>query len=151
MANTSRLSLQCQVSQSLIKADKKKGDSVIVTRFMGLGTVGLFKNFSKPLEDVVFKTVCWETVKTGQIVNVWVMILRDTKTGIEFARIKGCVIENIVIKSKDGELEVTISIQHRHSTQQPSLEAAISALVTLELEPDVEILPGAMDAEPAEE
>ena len=149
MAGKTGLSLQCRLVQSCIKEDKVKGDAVIVTKFVGEAIEGLFKKFSNQLEDLVFKTRCWETVKTGQLEDAWVMVLRDGKSDEEFARIKACIIENVAVKFKDGELEVTMTIQHRHSRQQPSLEAAISTTVMLVLEKDTEILPGAVDAEEA--
>jgi len=150
MSAKSGISLQCRLVQSLIKEDKTKGDAVIVTKFVGEAIVGLFKKFNTQLEDTVFKTAFWDSLKTGTIADLWVMTLKDAKSDEEFATIKGAVIDNIVIKLKEEGPEVTITVQHRHSKQQPSLEAAISTSVMLYLEKDIEILPGVADAEQSE-
>lgn len=151
MAAKAGINLQCKLVSSFLKEDKGKADAVVVTKFSGEAVKGLFRNFSKQLEEMVFETGCWSKITTGTVEDRWVMRMKDSRTDEQFVEIKNTIIKDMVVKvGKENVLEVAVAIQHGQTKQQPSLESAISTTVLLQLEKDTEILEGMADDEEQE-
>lgn len=145
---TPTISLHCRIKSSAVTEDKKKEDGFVVTKFEGLGMPGLFYNYSKDLEQVVFTNHCWEGLKTGEQVGEWFMKVTDDTSENTLANLKKCVIKDIAFKvGENNVVTVGISIQHIQTSFQPAIESVVGKSVWLHLTKDMSILPGISEEE----
>ena len=137
------LSFVTRMTSSSVLEDKKTEDAVVETKFEGEIGPGVFQEYSKDLERIIFGSRCWEKLKCGQQVGGWIMTLTDPDSGDKVAEVKECVIKDIAIKiGKEDAKIANITVLHKFTPQQKAIECAVSTVVDLSLDRDTEMLPG---------
>lgn len=147
--DSANLVFSTRITKTAVQEDKKSEDAVVETTFEGEIGPGAFKEYSKDLEYLVFQNRAWESVKCGYQRGQWVMTITDPNEGVEIVRMKECGIKNIAVKIGKEDVKVaTLTIAHKFTKQQKALECAVSTVVDLSLDRDIELLPGVDDGEP---
>lgn len=145
-----KLILTGRLTSSSVKEDKERESASVSTVLETVVKEGQLETYSTGLEEVVFKSTCWDKLKTGSMSGLWTAHLTDPKNKVVFAKISACYIEEMAFKvGKEGQKILTLTLGHEITGHQDAIEAAVSTMVEFQLIPDKEILKGVGD-EPVE-
>jgi hypothetical protein len=129
-----KINLNARINQSAVIEDKKKEDSSVTTQFTAIIGPGVFSNYSKDLEHIIFQTNCWESIKCGEQSGVWTMKVVDPSDK-ELACIEECTIKDLTIKlGKEDVLLAVFKVIHKYSNFQKALDCAVSTTAFVYLE-----------------
>lgn len=141
MSTDMRLSAMCRVKSSAVEEDGNKGDAIVITKFSGVASKGMFTNFSADLENVVFEKKCFKGMNTGEVVGHWLLKLY-ADTGEILCTIKQCQIKNISlnVNTSDNSTNISVKIVHPRTLDQSVIDNIVSTTVQMVLVPDTEAL-----------
>ena len=121
------------LDSSSVQTSKKTESCIVITKISGVVMPGMFKDYSKKLEDMITDGCSWQSIKTGRQANYWIIRLMVT-AGDVICEIPGCVIEDIAIKrGKEGVITTSLKLRHQITEMQHHINSTVSTSIRVQL------------------